>query len=369
MTMINEITQPAQLSVTGQDMERINNIFASTGVSLPISFSGESESWQVPVTEEFLEGINAQRKRLRSRNLQIHRQSMALSDSAQNRQSYADGAYRIGALQKHWQRIVTYMRGGKQVSSFKDRVWIHYYMKKEPGEETKISSMDVFSLQPPCEKSEEYLKPNVISKGKILAVGALIIAILCWLLTGMILPIMLVFLLIPSFWGYAAILVQFFIWPGVLAIGSTWFFRKCKLWVKWREDSRKVVATIREREPEFCIEKLISIINSRTQRLMFADTVEDVGDMVSCDIYGFLKDHANVVNCETQNFWFTGFRQDGNYMYMDVTLRIRLERDLGGRIERSKQTIMLQLNKAVQGIMSEDLYHDWSIVKIETHEK
>ena len=30
---------------------------------------------------------------------------------------------------------------------------------------------------------------------------------------------------------------------------------------------------------------------------------------------------------------------------------------------------MLQLNKAVQGIMSEDLYSDWSIARIETHEK
>ncbi len=367
--MTNEITQPAQLSVAEQDFNKIDSIFANTGVSLPISYSGETESWQLPVAEEFLEGVNAQRKRLRNRNLQIHRQSMLLKDGAQNRQSFNDGVYRIGCLHKHWKRSVSYMRGGKEISSFKDRVRMHYYMKKEPGEETKISSMDIFNLYLPFGRSEEYLAENVISKGKVLEVGSLILTILSWLLTGMILPLFIICLMVPSLWMFAGILVHCLLWTGGISIAGTFFFRKCKLWVKWREDSRRVVAAIREREPEFCIEKLISIINSRTQRLLFADTAEDVGDIISCDIYGFLKEHANVVNCETRNFWFTGFRVDGNYMYMDCTLRIRLERDLGGRIERSKQTIMLQLNKAVQGIMSEDLYNDWSIAKIETHEK
>ena len=118
-------------------------------------------------------------------------------------------------------------------------------------------------------------------------------------------------------------------------------------------------------EISFSPDSRSSIVTEKYLEISFK---EDVGDIISCDIIGFLKDHANVVNCETQNFWFTGFRVDGNCMYLDITLRVRLERDLGGRIERSKETIMLQLNKAVQGIMSEDLYSDWSIARIETHE-
>ena len=367
--MINEITQPAQLSVTEQDYKKINSIFENTGVSLPISYSGEMESWQLPVSEEFLEGINAQRRRLRTRNLQIHRQSMPLNDGALNFKIFTDGVYRIGFLRKRWKRRIAYMRGGKEVSSFKDSAWIHYYMKKEPGEETKISSMDVFRLYLPFGKNEEYLAENMISKGKVLTVGTLIIAILFWMLTGLILPVLLICAVIPSLWVEVSILTHCLICTGGISIATTWFYRKCSLWTKWREDSGKVVDAIRQKEPEFCIEKLISIVSSRMQRLMFADTKEDVGDIISCDIIGFLKDHANVVNCETQNFWFTGFRVDGNCMYLDVTLRVRLERDLGGHIERSKETIMLQLNKAVQGIMSEDLYSDWSIARIETHEK
>ncbi len=367
--MTNEITQPAQLSVTEQDFNKIDSIFVNTGVSLPISYDGEPESWQLPVSEEFLEGINAQRKRLRTRNLQIHRQSMPLKDAAENRQSFNDGVYRIGSLRKHWKRCVSYMRGGKEISSFMDRVWMQYYMKKEPGEETKISSLDVFYLPLPFGRYDEYRAEDLVSKGKILSVGTFILTILSWLLTGLILPIFIICLMVPFLWMYAGILVRLLLGTGGISIVGTWFYRKCRLWTKWREDSRKVVAAIREKEPEFCMEKLISVINSRVQRLMYADVTEDVGDIISCDIYGFLKDHANVVNCEIQNFWFTGFRADGNYLYMEVTLRIRLERDLGSRIERSKQTIMLQLNKAVQGIMSEDLYNDWSIARIETHEK
>ena len=367
--MTNEITTPTQLSVTEQDYNKIDSIFVNTGGSLPISYDGEPESWQLPVAEEFLEGVNAQRKRLRTRNLQIHRQSMPLKEDALNRQSYVDGVYCIGSLRKHWKRSVSYMRGGKEIASFMDRVWMQYYIKKEPGEETKVSSLDVFYLLLPFGRNDEYRAENFISKGKILAVCTLIITILSWLITGMILTLLLIFLVVPSLWGAAAVLVHVFLVAVGISAAGTWAFRKFNLWSKWRENSRKVVAAIREREPEFCMEKLISVINSRVQRLMYADTAEDVGDIISCDIYGFLKDHANVVNCEMQNFWFTGFLVEGNYMYMDVTLRIRLERDLGSRIERSKQTIMLQLNKAVQGIMAEDLYNDWSIARIETHEK
>ena len=366
--MTNEVSLPAQLSVTEQDFNKINSIFENTGVSMPISYSGEAESWQLPVSEEFLEGINAQRKRLRTRNLQIHRQSMLIKDGVLNFRIFTDGAFRIGCLRKRWKRRIAYMRGGKEISSFRDSAWIHYYMKKEPGEETKISSMDVIRLYLPFGRNEEFLAENTISKGKTLTAIMMIFAILFWTITGMILPILLICIIIPSLWVEANILTHCLVWMGGISIGCTWFYRKCSLWLKWRENSGKIVDSIRQKEPEFCIEKLISIVNSRTQRLLFADTTEDVGDIISCDISSFLKDHANVVNCETQNFWFTGFRVDGNCMYLDVTLRVRLERDLGGHIERSKETIMLQLNKAVQGIMSEDLYSDWSIARIETHE-
>ena len=131
-------------------------------------------------------------------------------------------------------------------------------------------------------------------------------------------------------------------------------------------DSRKVTARIREKAPEFCLEMFISVINSKLLRLLFADGTDEIGDIVSCDMSVFLRNHKDVVNCEIHNFWFTGFREDQDYMYLDVTYRVSLERDLGERIGRSKETIMLLLARPLQGIMAADLYQDWSVVKIET---
>ncbi|MBR4083205.1 MAG: hypothetical protein IKK33_02855 [Lachnospiraceae bacterium] len=376
--MEKELTQPAQLCVTRQDMERINHIFASTGVSLPISLDGNQESWQVPVTEEFLQGITAQRKRLRSRNLQIHRQSLDWAQQsprfgggifAQGGQMYIDGEYKIGCLRKHWKRITTYMRNQRKVSSFNNTSWLHYYLIKESGEECRISSIDTINLVELYGRSDEYRIINGKYPGRALQITTIFLSIVGWLLSAVQVPLWLIILLIPSIRSYAPIVLGCLVWCVVFSVTGTWLASKFKLWRKWRIDSHRVITAIREKVADFCIEKFISIVCSRVQRLYYADAVTEVGDIISCDISGFLRNHANVVNCETLNFWFTGFREDGNYMYMDVTLRVRLDRDLGGRIERKKQTIMLQLMKPIQGIMSEDLYHDWSVVKIETHEK
>lgn len=376
--MENEVIQPEKLRVTGQDIDKVNRILADTGVSLPISFSEKRESWQLPVTDEFLEGINAQRKRLRARNLQIHRQSLDWARHsarfgggifAQGEQFYADGCYQIGCLRKRWQRVTTYMRGPKKLSIFKDTPWIHYYLKKEPGEECKVSSMYTFNLVELYGRSDEYLKGNPIRTRSGLQILSLIFAIVCWLLTGIIVPLMLLVLLIPDIRGYAVYLFWCALWSGSIAAACTWISNKFKLWSKWRLSSRQVVWGIREKTNDFCLEKFISIIVSRTQRLYYADSMEDIGDFISCTVTGFLQEHANVVNVEPVNFWFTGYREDGRYMYMDVTQRVRLEKDLGDRIKRSKETIMLQLMKPIQGIMSEDLYSDWSVVRVETHEK
>lgn len=376
--MAKEITQPAQLRVTGQDMEKINHTFVSTGVSLPISLDGKQESWQVPVTEEFLQGITAQRKRLRSRNLQIHRQSLDMHLQsprfdegvfAQDSQMYIDGEYQIGCLRKRWKRITTYMREKRKVTDFNNTSRMNYYLIKEPGEECKISSIDTISLVELYGRSDEYRIKDGKYPGRALQIITSLLSIVGWFLSSVILFLLLIILFIPDIRSYASLMFGLLVWTVAFSGTGTWLTSKFKLWRKWRIDSHKVVTAIREKVPDFCIEKFIGIVGSRVQRLYFADAVTEVGDIISCDISGFLRNHANVVNCETLNFWFTGFREDGNYMYMDVTLRVRLDRDLGGRIERKKQTIMLQLMKPIQGIMSEDLYHDWSVVKIETYEK
>ena len=373
--MENEMLfKPGQISVTTQDVDKINDILQSSGVSLPVSYSGKRESWQLPVEEELLAGINAQRKRLHNRNLQIHRQSLDLSQSGnsygatsitQARNVYTDGDYQVGRLRKKWKRITTYLRNKRQISSFRSITWIDYYIKKEPGEECKVSSLEIPGTWGIFGRHEEYGN----SGGKVMLYGCVIIVVMLWILFALILFLWMILAL-----GTGGGVVHFIMLRIVLFIGAgagvaTWLEKKCRLMNQWRTDSRKVVDKFRHKEPRFCLEKFISIINSKMLRMVYADGTEEIGDIISCDISVFLRNHASAVNCEIINFWFTGFREDENYMYLDVTYRVALERDLGSQIGRSKETIMLQLARPVQGIMQADLYGDWSVVRIETHEK
>ena len=135
--------------------------------------------------------------------------------------------------------------------------------------------------------------------------------------------------------------------------------------------SRKVTERVLEQLPEFCLENFIGILNSKLLRLLYADNTEEIGDIVSCDMSAFLQDHADVINCEFINFAFTGLREEDGYTYLDVTYTALLERDLEEEIGRGKETIKLQLARPIQSqsIMAVDLYHDWSVVKIETKKK
>ena len=372
--MENEMLfKPGQLSVTEQDIDKINTILKESGVSLPVSYSGKRESWQLPVEEELLAGINAQRKRLQRRNLQLHRQSLDLSQSSnsyggtsvtQARNVYADGDYLIGRLRKKWKRITTYLRNQKQVSSFSGTTWIDYYVKKEPGEECKVSSVYIPGNWGFFGRNEEYGNGG----GSVMLFGSAVVAVLLWLLFGLLFFAWML-LAMGTGGGIHFIMLRVLLFCGIGAGVATWFQKKCKLWQQWRTDSRKVVEKFRDKEPRFCMEKFISIINSKMLRMVYADGTEEIGDIIGCDMSVFLRNHASVVNCEIINFWFTGFREDENYMYLDVTYRVALERDLGSVIGRNKETIMLQLARPLQGIMQADLYGDWSVVRVETHEK
>lgn len=373
--MENEMLfKPGQSSATEQDINKINEILRESGVSLPVSYSGKRESWQLPVEEELLAGLNAQRKRLQRRNLQLHRQSLDMSQSnsryggtsvTQARNIYADGDYRIGRLRKKWRRITTYLRNQKQISSFSSTTWIDYYVKKEPGEECKVSSVYIPGNWGVFGRDEEYGNNG----GTVMLYGSVIIAFLLWLLVVLML-ILWVFLAI----GSNSSIIHFIMFRVLLfmVIGSgaaTWFYNKCQVRHQWRIDSRKVVDKFRNKEPKFCMEKFIGILNSKMLRMVYADGTEEIGDIIGCEMSVFLRNHANVVNCEIINFWFTNFREDENYMYLDVTYRVALERDLGSQIGRGKETVMLQLARPLQGIMQADLYGDWSVVRVETHEK
>lgn len=370
--MANELME---FSVTKQDISDANHILSTTGVCYPVSLDGTQK---LPVTEEVLEGVNAQRKRLQTRNLQVHRQSQDWGQKPGNQGGNVisgvqtileEGNYHIGCLQKKWETRTTYVRDQQRMLSPQNMTWLYYYILKEPGEGYKISSMYTQRIREYYGRGEEYKD----GAGKYFRIAINVILVLCWLMFLIFLLILGVLIMtlaknIATFMDLLGLLMLLF--PFVVGIVVTiWLKKKCKLWKTWRMCSRKITGRIHERVPEFCLEKFTGILNNRLLRLIYADGAEDVGDLISCDIAGFLRDHADVVNCEFQNFWFTDFREEKDYMYLDVAYKVFLERDLGDRIGLSKETITLQLARPLHGIMAADFYHDWSVVKVETHEK
>ena len=104
--------------------------------------------------------------------------------------------------------------------------------------------------------------------------------------------------------------------------------------------------------------------DSRLKRIFYADSMADVGDFISCDLSEFLKKYANVVDCETMDFWFMGISQDDNYEYIDVRQKVLLTGDLGNRMKRKKLTVKIRYMRSKDSIMYTDFYRDWYVGEI-----
>lgn len=361
--MANEVVV---LGATQQEIEDVNKALKKSGSALATRLDGSQEPQNIPVTEEYRAGINARRKRLQARNLQVVIQCEAPPERLKEYVLLDEGNYQIGCLRKQWNRVITYVRGEEKLSTLRNKNFFDYYILKEPGEECKVSSAYSYWVWEYVGRDEECVNDT----GKNRAITLRNKMLLGWLFV-------IVFLLcsLMLFAGIAGLVALLFIGGALFSScglpGIEGIYSKANLgtWRARRMNSRGVSARLLEQAPEFCLEKLISILNSKLLRLIYADDIEDVDELVSCDMARFLQDHADVVNCEINNFWFVGLKEDSDYMYLDVAYSVVLDRDLDKRIRRRKETLLLQLARPLDGIMAADFYHDWSVVKIETHKK
>ena len=364
--MANELVESG---IVKQDIKDIDEILNKAGKPLPILREEDTDVSFLPVTEAFLTGIIAKKKRLQRRNLQVE-----IKDREGNRitarpsdtlKVLEEGIHKIGCLEKYWDKVRIYQRDGKEVSRFNGSEWIIYYIQKEMAGNSKVSS--VYNTSGEC-----FGREREFSYGGKREVVDIIISLLAVLLGGGVVYVLILASFLSSFMPY----IWFYFFIIIVNSGIWRCFTKCvnKL-LKWpsyrrrRIPSRKVTAKLLEKEPEFCLEKFLGILNSKLLRLLYADGTEEIGDIVSCDMAQFLQDHGDVVDCEFRNFWFTDMREDNDYMYLDVVYKVTLYRDLGTDIKREKQMIYLQLARPLHGIMESDLYNDWSIVNIETNKK
>ena len=98
--------------------------------------------------------------------------------------------------------------------------------------------------------------------------------------------------------------------------------------------------------------------------LFYADSMADVGDFVSCDLSTFLQIYADVLDCETLDFWFGKISQDDNYEYIEVRQKVLLTGDFGDIVKRKKLIVKLRFMRSKDSIMYTDFYRDWYVGEI-----
>ena len=303
---------------------------------------------------ELVQVFQMQCKRLQKRGIRLKTQENEMSKGWESGKvyflktvnRYQDGSDFIGVLKKKVKRIREFCREDRILAKFKEKIWFTYFVRQEAGEERKLSSEDMALKALGNYSRELEYQPELFFKEQKSMLG--------WFLYT---PWIFVFCLK----GLTALTML------VVGIGFIWTVFAIKSLVSWRQrvKSHKCLASIRQQYPEFYMEKFASMAGNRLKMLFYADSMAEIGDFVSCDLSTFLQTYANVVDCETMDFWFMGMSQDENYEYIDVRQKVLLTGDLGNRMKRKKLTVKIRYMRSKDSIMYTDFYRDWYISEIE----
>lgn len=328
------------------------------------------------VSPEMVDALQMQHKRLQNRKMTIKTKEKGLTKGfesgkvfyLQKENRHQDGPYTISVLQKKTKRIREYYGGEKILAKAKDKGWVTYFVRQEPEETVKLSSEDrVSGLRRFFSRGGEY---KLVQKKRLSFCSLLPILIPAWFGIAVVTNILYlgtsVFLLNRFYYNVNPELLLGTALLGAAALnfsarGTLIYMVICHL---KRAKSYKVLQSIREQWPDFCMEKFISMASNRLKCIFYADSMVDIGDFVSCDLTNTLVDYANVIDCETMDFRFEKMSQDEDYYYIDVRQKVLLTGDLKTKIKRKKLTVKLRFMRPKESIMSMDFYRDWYIGEI-----
>lgn len=327
------------------------------------------------ISPEMVDVLRMQHKRLKNREMTIKTQEKGLTKGfesgkvyyLQKENRYQDGPYTISVLQKKTKRIREYYGGKEILAKAKDKGWVTYFVRQEPEETVKLSSEDrVSGLRRFFPRGGEY---KLVQKKRLSFCSLLPILIPAWFGIAVVTNILYLvtgILLLNHFYDTDPGLMLAISLLGAAALnfsarGTLIYMVICHL---KRAKSYKVLQSIREQWPDFCMEKFISMASNRLKCIFYADSMADIGDFVSCDLTNTLVDYANVIDCETMDFRFEKMSQDEDYYYIDVRQKVLLTGDLKTKIKRKKLTVKLRFMRPKESIMSMDFYRDWYIGEI-----
>lgn len=321
----------------------------------------------VPATQELEQSLLLQHERLKKHGLQVEVQEEEVKPlSFIGGEIFGtDEMYLPGCFERNLKRITKYTHGNEEVVTLQDQICQHFYVMDISGENRKVSSMDVVYENMSYDRSKEYI--NNISFKRLKRGVNLMSLVMLFLWAICMASGCLTFALffarnIPG-WASIAIVACVISFNAGMALTKL-YERKWTLY-HLREKSRKVVEDVHKEVPDFCMEKLVALMDSRFHQIIYGEKPEEFGTFLDCDISGFRKDHENVINMERTNFWLRKYYREGDYQHLNILQSVYITEYKDNAISREVKDIRIQLTKPINSIMSEDFYQDWYVTDVE----
>ncbi len=327
--------------------------------------TGNSKS--VAVTEELQQSLLLQKQRLEKYGLQVEVQEEETGSLFFGGGEIIgpDEVYKPGIFERKLKRTTKYVRINEEVVTLKDNICQIFYVMDMPGENSRVSSVDVIHERMTYGRNKEYMDSLSfkLMKMGLNLVGSWMISL--WMICGTSGLFVYALFFGRNTRGWAAIAVAICVAAFKGSMSVTRLYGRKWTFYQRRTRSRKVVEEIRKEMPDFCMEKLVTLMDSRLNRIIYSENPEELGTFLDCDISTFRKDHENVIHMERTNFWFEKYYKEGDYLHLNIRQRMYMTEYKDNGINREEKEIRMYLTKPIAGIMTEDFYEDWYVSQVE----
>ena len=321
----------------------------------------------VPATQELKQSLLLQHERLKKHGLQVE-----VREEETEPLSFGGGeiigpdeVYKSGVFNRELKRTTKYVRINEEVVTFQDDIRQNLFVMDMPGENSRVSSVDVIYERMTYGRDKEYLDRLSFKLMKIGVnlVGSWMVSL--WMICGTSGLFVYALFFVRRTIGWAAIAVAICVAAFKGSMSVTRLYGRKWTFYQRRTRSRKVVEEIRKEMPDFCMEKLVALMDGRLNRIIYSENPEELGTFLDCDISTFRKDHENVIHMERTNFWFEKYYKEGDYLHLNIRQRMYMTEYKDNGINREEKEIRMYLTKPIAGIMTEDFYEDWYVSQVE----
>lgn len=321
------------------------------------------------LTEDMLLSLTLQSERLRKLdiNMEAHEEWLVsmgdIKRFSKQPEFIYDGGNLVGHLRKQMKSVVTYYKKPHYKwgpgTSFRDNIQKDYYFKEAEDGSFQITAEDVLLQSEEYNRSCDYWDEKKWNREK-LGIGFSLFALGFFGLIHLSSYVVFILCVLGKL-DYMALGLSLMLWlssvGGVFPL-VLYDYKKITSY-KYRRASIRVLQNIRLTISNFCMNDFVSMAQNRIKSIFYAERMEQVAQFVNFDVHPFILRYAYVINCETLNFWFQDFGQDGENQYIDIKQMLRLtNKEQGNQVKRNILYVKVRFTRPINGIMTEDWYID-----------